>query len=546
MSTFQPIRPASNKVSTVPAPTGGLNARDSLANMPETDALVLVNFWPQPYGCQVRPGYEEWVTGLPGTPGTLATWADVTGTSKLFAWAGTDATDYGIYDVSTKMAPGDPPLVPVVTGLSNARWETIQTVNDGGANLIAVNAVDAALIYNATGVHTVLYDAVPMPPVPVAYTWYGLDSSTVAQLTSHQGRLWATVKDSAVGWYLGVDQLYGQWAPFDFGALFSAGGSIAFMATWTIDDGNGAEDHLIIMSTRGQVAVYGGSDPSTISTWELVGLYFIGEPVKGRRGYYKVGGDMLLLTQRGLVSMTGLLVSTKVNEASTGLRSEKVQLLISALVSEVNDLVDWELYLNASNNLFLINIPSSVLGGNRQLACNVVTDASPWAFFADVDASTWATFNNEPFFADYQGRIHKFWVGNVDEVNLAGTSSRAIKSQVQQAYSYMGNPAMQKQVGMYRPNFIVGGNLTYNSKIEYDFSVRPVAAPSDIYQVPYGGVWDTSKWDESRWGGGVFADRQWIQAIGIGSAASLRMTSVSEQEVMWVSTDYSYKVGTVL
>ena len=227
---------------------------------------------------------------------------------------------------------------------------------------IAVNAVDDGLIYDATGVHTILYEAVvPPPPAPVDYTWYGLDSSTVAQLTSHQGRLWATVKDSAVGWYLGVDQLYGEWKPFDFGALFSAGGAIAFMTTWTIDDGNGAEDHLVIMSTRGQVAVYAGTDPSTIATWSLVGLYFVGEPVKGRRGYYKVGGDMILLTQRGLVSMTALLVSTKVNEATTGLKSEKVQLLISALVSEVNDLIDWELYLNAANNLFLINIPPAYL-----------------------------------------------------------------------------------------------------------------------------------------------------------------------------------------
>jgi hypothetical protein len=30
----------------VPAPVGGLNARDALAAMPETDASVMVNFFP--------------------------------------------------------------------------------------------------------------------------------------------------------------------------------------------------------------------------------------------------------------------------------------------------------------------------------------------------------------------------------------------------------------------------------------------------------------------------------------------------------------------
>lgn len=549
MGFFQSNRPAMNKVATVPAPTGGLNARDSLANMPETDALVLSNWWPQTYGCLVRPGYREWATGLPGVVDTLATWASTDGTTKLFAWAGTELGS-GMYDVTTRMLPGHAAPVPIVDTLSSARWETVQQVNDAGAHLLAVNGIDEGIVYNATGAQRLAYVAVPpVPPaVPADFTWYGLDSKEVVQLTSHQGRLWATKKDSSVGYYGGVDAIYGEFKPFDFGPQFTFGGYLAFMTTWTIDDGNGAEDHLVAVSSKGQAIVYGGTDPGTITTWSLVGVYFIGEPVIGRRGYFKVGGDIMILTQRGLISMATMLVSTKVNESVSTIKPAKVQLLVSTLVSEFADLQDWELYYNASNNLFLVNIPSKTLGGNRQLAANEVTDACPWCFFADVDAATWATFNGEPFFGDYQGRVLKFWDGRVDEVPLSDitTNARAIRAQVQQAYSYFNAPAVQKQVGMYRPNFLVGASVAYNSRIEYDFQVQPVKTPVAIEPEFYSAVWDTSKWDEGRWGGGLYAERLWVQAIGIGSAASLRMTLVAEAEVAWVGTDYSFKAGTLL
>ena len=77
-------RPPANRVSTVPAPVGGLNARDSLAAMPPTDAVIMRNFWPQPYGCSVRKGYREHVTGLTTQVDSLAVWNGADGTSKMF------------------------------------------------------------------------------------------------------------------------------------------------------------------------------------------------------------------------------------------------------------------------------------------------------------------------------------------------------------------------------------------------------------------------------------------------------------------------------
>jgi hypothetical protein len=45
------------------------------------------------------------------------------------------------------------------------------------------------------------------------------------------------------------------------------------------------------------------------------------------------------------------------------------------------------------------------------------------------------------------------------------------------------------------------------------------------------------------WAGGSITQREWRQAIGIGVAASIRMSMSTEAEATWVSTDYTYKVG---
>ena len=51
------------RTKSVPAPVGGWNDRDSLANMPEQDAVILKNLWPLPSKVVLRRGYSNYSTG---------------------------------------------------------------------------------------------------------------------------------------------------------------------------------------------------------------------------------------------------------------------------------------------------------------------------------------------------------------------------------------------------------------------------------------------------------------------------------------------------
>ncbi|MEI6590348.1 MAG: hypothetical protein WCO38_10445, partial [Verrucomicrobiota bacterium] len=78
--------------TSVPAPIGGWNGRDSLANMQPLDAVQLVNWYPTPTDVTMRKGYD--VTSILTTSTGVKTISSITH-SALVATL-TTATDHGL------------------------------------------------------------------------------------------------------------------------------------------------------------------------------------------------------------------------------------------------------------------------------------------------------------------------------------------------------------------------------------------------------------------------------------------------------------------
>ena len=60
------IQRTTNNVASLPAPVGGWNARDSLANMAPPDAVTLDNLFPGVSSVSLRGGYSKHATGMTG------------------------------------------------------------------------------------------------------------------------------------------------------------------------------------------------------------------------------------------------------------------------------------------------------------------------------------------------------------------------------------------------------------------------------------------------------------------------------------------------
>lgn len=72
---------------SLPAPVGGWNARDSVADMDEKDAVKMVNWFPETTDVRVRKGSADHVTGIGAQVESLMPYNSPDGTKTLFAAA---------------------------------------------------------------------------------------------------------------------------------------------------------------------------------------------------------------------------------------------------------------------------------------------------------------------------------------------------------------------------------------------------------------------------------------------------------------------------
>jgi hypothetical protein len=150
------------------------------------------------------------------------------------------------------------------------------TATSGGNFLFAVNGVDSAKTFDGATW------AVPAITVATSANWN--------YIALHKRRIWAVEKNTMNLWYLAVDSIAGAATQFPVGALFKKGGHVVAIGSWTIDNGSGVDDLLAIATSAGEIAIYQGTDPASVATWDLVGVYTVGRPV-GDKPFLDYGGD---------------------------------------------------------------------------------------------------------------------------------------------------------------------------------------------------------------------------------------------------------------
>jgi hypothetical protein len=499
--------------ASLPAPVGGWNALDSVAEMPPTDARFLENWLPTSSDVLLRYGYTAFATGLPGQVETLAAYAGGT-TNELFAWSGT-----GIYDITTGGAVG----APVVTGLTNARWQFTNMANSGGNYLMAVNGADDLQLYNGTTWTAI--DGVSVPAIT------GVTTSTLSNIFLFKKRVWFAQNGTLVAWYLGVDAISGAATAFSLQGVALKGGYIVSIAAWTIDAGYGVDDMLVFVTSRGEVIVYKGTDPSSAATWALVGVWAVGAPI-GRRCFMKYSGDLLLICEDGLLPLAAALQSSRV-EPRVAL-TNKIQGATSQAIATYGSNFGWSLLYFPRESMLFLNVPVAV-GQQQQFVMNTITKA--WCNFTGWAANCWELFEDSPYFGG-NTIVGLAWDSLADNgTNINGAAA--------QAYNYFGSRGQQKRWTLARPTLMANGTPSAQSALDVDFETQAIA-PISSSTVPTS-AWDSAIWDTSVWGGGLSAYKSWQGINGLGFAASYRLQAASQGiEIRWVSTDFVAEKGGVL
>lgn len=502
--------------ASLAAPTGGWNAKDPLANMRPDQAILLDNWFPRTTDVVLREGAEYHVTDMTSPTKSLMAF-NGTLTRALFA-----ATDLGIFDVTTAGAAG-----AAVASCTNGLFSHCNFNTLGGNYLIAVNGTNDMKQFNGTTWADI--NAVSVPAIT------GVATADCISVVVFKRRLWMIEKDSMSAWYLGTDQIAGAAVEFPIGQLCARGGTLAAMGTWTIDGGDGADDHLVFVTTNGEILVYRGTDPASATTFGLVGVYYIGAPVGGTRSLVKYGGDLLLMTESGLYPLSKALQSATVTREVA--LSSNIQQPISAAASTYSGFDGWQVMIFPRGNAIVINVPTIEYTTAVQFVMNSITGA--WCRFTGWNAICFEIFEDELYFGGLTF-IAKAWTGQSDfDANIV--------ADCRQAFNYFGARGQQKHIKLIRPIILTTGLYSFALTVDADFedlnSYSTLPSTSSVY-----GTWDVSDWDEGTWAPDLEVKREWQTVFakpGFALSVRLRLASNSAT-VSWVSTDYVLERGGIL
>lgn len=499
--------------STIPAPVGGLNDRDSITNMPQSDAVILENWWPQPSRVSVRNGYYEHATGLPGPVETLVEYAPPDGSIQLLA-----ACDGGIYDVTIQGPVG----APEVAGQSSDRWQPVAATTAGGSYLYLFNGVDKPLLYDGS-------------------TWVSVDGSSVPAITGitdttriidgcvFKNRGYLVERNSMNLWYLPLSAIGGEAKSIAMGQIFRRGGWIATVQTWTIDAGEGSDDHLVVISSNGEVAVFAGHDPESITGWRLVGVFWLGRPV-GQRPCIKFGGDLLVIAEDGVFPLGKGLLSSSIDRRVA--LTDKIQNVIKREASLLKGEFGWQLCVSPDNAALILNVPAGA-GKNYQFVQNTITGA--WAKFTGWDARSWLDSPMGLFFGG-NGVVCRAWQGMTDGTNQ-------IVADALQAFGYFGSKSQEKYFTMIRPYLMTTGRPSVMYGMNGDFTPDEPGGELQYYPPP-GMIWGSMIWGSMIWGGSMQQLFEWLTVGRVAKSGAPRLrVQANGAELEWSATDVLFTKG---
>lgn len=501
------INAQQKSVSTsLAAPVRGLNDKDAIQDMKPEFALMLDNWVARSDYVELRAGSSSHATGVgAGAVETLMAYRSGTSSKLLAAGGGS------IYDATATGAVGS----ALGSGYSNDRW---QYVNVNGY-ILAVNGADTPIEYDGSAIANSIM------------TGSGLTTSNLIHVNVFKERVWFVEKDTLNAWYLPVKAITGTATVFDLSFVARRGGSLAAMMTLSRDGGDGLDDIAVFLTTEGEALVYQGTDPSSASTWALVGIYYIGKPV-GRRCFENYGAESIFIGEDGIFPVSAALREARTNDRLA--LSDNIRNTFRREVDSHGDVFGWQPILYVAENLLLVNVVRTD-GVSVQYVMD--TAAGGWSRFTDWQAKCFVDLDDVLYFGGSGGIVYKAYDGLSD-------SGSTITADCKTAYHYFGRDrARRKTFHMIRPILQSSGIPDAYVRLDFDFksaAITTTPGTGTSTGTPWGSAWG------SPWSSSENTTDDWLGIEGDGYAASTVMrVATNNMTVRWIGTDYVYERGNI-
>jgi hypothetical protein len=510
-----------SRVYSFNAPVKGWFTAENTAAMPTDSAYVLVNWYPETDTITVRPGFIEYAE-LPDDGeeppavrrvGSLMVYE--AGSARFIFAAAGDA----IYDVTA----GGTITTAAVGSLTGDHFSWTNFATTGGNYLVACNGADTPQIFNGSAW--------------AAMTITGADEEDFRYVFPFKGRLFFLEKASTNVWYLPIDAITGAVGLLPVGGELSLGGTIVACGALTHDGGYGPDDFLCFVSSEGEVVIYAGTDPGDAAAWAKRGTFHIGKPV-GDRCVIKSGGDVSILTQDGVASLSRAMLMDRAN-AQRAVFTGNINNAFAQRYTATGSTLGWELLTWPTRTMAIVNTPAPA-GGFEQFVSNVLTGA--WTKFTGINATCWTTAGDAAYFGTADGRVMQFGTASSDD----GEEIDAIAIL---AWSNMRSPGIIKHAKAAQVFLRSAGEFVVGMNIAADFQTVEFATVTTAFgDAVSGGEWDTSLWDAAVWAGAQIIGNAHlgVAASGYFLAPAIFAQTVSAARVQFLSMNVIYETGNII
>ncbi|MEJ5081052.1 hypothetical protein [Ochrobactrum sp. MYb379] len=520
-----PMQTSNTKI--FPAPRRGLIQNDSLAMPQGEGAEVMDNWFPTPQGARMRRGSVKKATTGTSDIRTFMAY-ETGGVKKLFA-----ATPTAVFDVTTPANP-DTVLSPVLSGLGGGKWSSVMFSNSAGASsLIAVNGANALKRFDGTS-----WSDITGTSTPVSIT--GVDTSKLSAVWAYQNRLFFVQGGTASAWYLPTLSYGGAAKEIPMGSTFTKGGVLLFGGTWSTDSGSGMDDMCVFVTDMGEVAVFQGTDPDSINTWSKVGTYVIGKPL-GNNAFFKTGGDIAIITDDGIVSVSQIMQKDRAGLASVAITFPIETLWRDVVFSRAFAGYDFSAVVWPTESLLMVVVPAFAGSARFCLVANAKTGA--WCRYTGWDARCAIVFDDKLFFGTSDGRVVQ---GETSGAECGEPYAAALLPRFDDMASPTQKVALHARC-IARSNNAFEPILFANADYETDI---PDAGIS--YGDASGNVWGGAVWDSSTWGATeskkFLTEWQSVAAVGSALSAGIVMTSgrIAPPDLELIAIHLQYEAGNIL
>lgn len=506
---------------SVPAPVGGLNARDPIIAMPQVDAVILDNMIPRKQGVELRKGWQYHCTAVGGGAAPVQSVfgyvAPDSANNKIFCAAGGN-----IYDITTST----PSTAVSGTGSTNNIWSTIMFSTGADNFLLAVSPGAGYWTYStATGwVNRTLTGTPPPNPTSVS-VW-------------KQRVFFTSANDPYIYYVNNVNSITGNTSPFNMGAQLRHGGGAQAIINWTLDAGAGIDDYMAVIGSQGDVVIWQGTDPSSANNFALKGVWYVGPVPTSGRFYSSIGGDVLILSETGLTPLSRL-VNGQFAEGDEG-PADKIQNLLGPLVTSLRTTEQWNVQTIASEELLLIKLPKQSGDSFLQYGMNLSTGS--WCTFSSMPMNCCWVIGGVLYFGMEDGTVAKAFTTSKDKVAVAGTGGDIIEGDVQTAFQDFGAPGELKKFGMARPVFTSAEQPQVKLRVNTQYSTASVEG-SPAFVPTATSLWDTAVWNSATWIGASNTYQAFVGAQGMGYYGSIRMKVRGVPKTLFLSSHILVEKG---